>query len=422
MTQATVNLQPIQVSLDDLYLDPNNPRFAKSLNLDATVPDEKVAAVQEGVRRLFVIDGAAAQNADDDEETEEDIFNIADLVNSMKELGFIPIDQVVVRKLSDGSSKYVVIEGNRRICSAKYLAALPLPTDPQKRLPLESARATLKNIDVLLLVTEGLSEAVIHDQIGVVLGLRHFGAVLEWGLLAKAVNIYNEYKLIPPYQEVFTLDGLRLSQLMARLSQSRADLTNALRTYVVYLQLQEVFTTTPPRPTHYSLLQACVVNRKLHAAGFIVQDSQTYRVDQATLERLNLVCEFGTRDMSDLKNILPDPKAVKKLAVLVATAAGHEDDAVRAFASSLREEVYVKDRSLDDAANHLKSFLSDRIWTEALGNLLDKVSAPSDSRDQTIDDGMTRLNVSEFQPIGNEQMNLEEAHKAFKNLRLILNI
>jgi hypothetical protein len=424
MSQATVNLQPIQVSLDDLYLDPNNPRFAKSLNLDASVPDEKVAAAQEDVRKLFVVGNSERKAGEDgSEETEEDTFNIADLVNSMEEIGFIPIDQIVVRKLSNAPDKYLVVEGNRRVCSAKYILSKPLPTEPNALKVRQAVLATLSSIDALLLVTEGLSETVIHDQIGVVLGLRHFGAVLPWGVLAKAVNIYNEYKLISPSQETFAVEGWRLAQLMARLSQSRSDLTNALKTYIVYLQLQDAFPTTPPRPTHYSLLQACVLNRKLQGAGFIVQDGGTYKIDEASLERLYLVCEFGIRDrLADDQKILRDPKTVNKLAGLVHTAAGHEDSAVRAFASSLRDEVYHKDRSLEDATNHLKSFMSDRIWTEALDKLLAKVTAPSGSKFPTPDDEVERLNIDDFHPIGNDQLHLEEADKAFKNLRRILGL
>ena len=422
MSKATVNLQPIQVSLHDLYLDPNNPRFAKNLNLDALVADEKVAAAQDAVRKLFVIDGSGQQaNDEEGEESEEDTFDISDLVKSMEEIGFIPIDQVVVRKLSNDPKKYLVIEGNRRICSAKHLLELTPPSNPEKLTRHLAALSTLDKIDVLLMETDGLSEAQIHGQIGVVLGLRHFGAVLPWGTLAKAVNIYNEYKQISPVQAEFTRDAARLSQLAARLSQSRSDLTNALKTYVVYLQLQEAYPSSGPKPTHYSLLQACVLNRKLQGANFITQNPQTFQVDQASLEQLHHYCEFGVRDgLLEDQKILKDPKAVNKLAALVHAAAAHAVAPVRAFASSLVNEVYHKDYTLEDAANHLKSFMIEQIWTQALGNLLDKVYAPPGSCMPSPDDEAERLDVAKFKPIGNELMQLEEAEKAFKNLRRIL--
>ena len=257
-----------------------------------------------------MVDGAGMLTDDDDtDEAEEDTFNIGDLVNSMKQIGFIPIDQVVVKKLSCDPTKYIVIEGNRRISAAKYLKSLDLPTEPEKAKAQKAARDTLESIDVLLLVTDGLSDEVIHDQIGVVLGLRHFGSVLGWGTLAKAVNIYSEYKLISPAQDDFVLDNARLGQLVARLSQSRANLTNALKTYVVYLQLQEAYPTSPPRPVDYSLLQACVVNRKLQAAEFIGQNQSTYKLNQESLERLHQVCEFGNRaELRDEQKILKIPR------------------------------------------------------------------------------------------------------------------
>jgi hypothetical protein len=84
--------------------------------------------------------------------------------------------------------------------------------------------------------------------------------------------------------------------------------------------------------------------------------------------------------------------------------------------------VFHKERSLEDASNHLKSFMSDRVWTEALNKLLDKVAAPPEEGIEMPDDGAERLCVSNFHPIGNELMQLEEAQKAFKNLRRILDL
>src|SRR5580765_4338097 len=116
MSEATVKLQSIRVGLDQLYLDPNNPRFAKNLDLPEKVADEKVAEAQQRLYGLFVNEQDSETGVDEDDWQAEvgavGAVRIGDLVRSMLEIGFVPIDRVVVRKLEGSNSNYVVIEGN----------------------------------------------------------------------------------------------------------------------------------------------------------------------------------------------------------------------------------------------------------------------------------------------------------------------
>ena len=426
MSDASVCLKPLRVSLDHLYLDPNNPRFAKSMNLPESVPDSDIASVQQRLEKRFVKDADSDVIPDDDEsEAEEGDVRIGDLIRSMNEIGFVPIDRVVVRELGHAPGDYVVIEGNRRVRAAKYLRGLPVGSlDPEKRRQHERILETLIELDVLLLDTAGLSSQQLHDQIGVILGLRHFGQVLPWGPLAKAVNIYHEYMNALPALEEFQLDAKRVSQVVVRLSQTRAGVVSALQTYVAYKQLQEAFTTGEPKPSHYSLLQACVTNRKLLAARFVERDGNTYQISAASLENLHSACEFESRDsMAEEAKILSDPKSVSSFAGLIADSENHTDAAVKAFAASLRAEVLVKDRPLGDAVDNLRSFKSDRVWTESLDKLLEKVGDPSGGiPEPQSETKKQRLLLSDFSPTGNDLLRLEEARKAFRNVRTILDV
>src|ERR1700687_1237965 len=225
MSDPSVRLKELKVDLDSLLLDPNNPRFAKSLNLPKEVSDDEVEGRQADLRRLFVTtQGPQSAPQDDDSEPDEGAIYIDDLISSMREIGFIPIDRIVVRELeskSPAKQSYVVIEGNRRVSAAKFLYEHK-ETDSEKKKKHNAIVKTLKSLDVLLLVTDDLSAADIHHQTGVILGLRHFGSVLAWGTLAKAVNIYNEYRNIEPAQGSFKLDANRVSQVAIRLSESRS--------------------------------------------------------------------------------------------------------------------------------------------------------------------------------------------------------
>jgi hypothetical protein len=422
MSDASVRLKPIKAALDHLFLDPNNPRFAKSLNLPGSVLDTDIVAAQERLEKLFVNEkDSDAASDDDDSEAEEGAVRIGDLICSMQEIGFVPIDRVVVRQLDHSAGDYVVIEGNRRVRSAKYLRTLKVGQGDRERH--EEVLRTLNELDVLLLDTDGLSSQQRHDQIGVILGLRHFGQVLPWGTLAKAVNIYHEYMNAEPAQAEFRLDNKRISQVATRLSQTRSGVMSALKTYIGYRQLQDAFPNGQPKPGHYSLLQACATNRKLGAASYIEQDGNTFQLSAASLENLNTACEFENRDtLSEEKKILKDPKSVSSFAGLIAAAANHRDSATKAFATSLKAEVLAKERSLNDAVDNLRSFESDRVWTESLVALLLKVVEPGAPPGSVGEVEKQRLLLKDFMPAGNDLLRLEEARKAFRNVRTILGI
>lgn len=411
-----VELKEIRVPLKDLFLDPNNPRFAKSLNLPKELLDAEIPGAQAELRGRFINERDTDPGADEEGVEIEGPIRIGELVRSMEEIGFVPIDRVVVRKLAKGG--YVVIEGNRRVSAAKHLVDRGPTGTPEEREKFKEILPTLQTLDVLELVTGGLTPQQLHDQIGVILGLRHFGSVLPWEPLAKAVNIYNEYRKLPPAQAEFKFDPARLSKIGILLSESRPGVRDALRTYVAYLQLQEAFPHAQPKPDHYSLLQACVTNRKLNTARFVEQDLNTYQLSAASLEMLSIACEFGNRDQLDEgQKILPKPQSVSRLASLVEHATSHKDTAVRAFASSLRDEVLTKERTLEDAVANLRTFLSQRVWTESLETLMDKVDEPGQQSK-----GAQKLHLNDFQASGNDALKLDDARKAFKNVRLILKV
>src|SRR5438445_12041627 len=94
MKRAPAKLTMAQLSLDDLLLDPNNPRFVEDLDLKDEAPDEKVEALQDEALKRF------RTKADEDREgDDESFFGVHDLIESMSQIGFVSIDRVVVRKL-----------------------------------------------------------------------------------------------------------------------------------------------------------------------------------------------------------------------------------------------------------------------------------------------------------------------------------
>lgn len=94
------------VSLQNLLLDPNNYRF-RDADSYVTVEENDVAKPDVQRRTSGLLLGRNAEN-------------IRDLNESFKKNGFLPVDQIQVRRIKD-SSKYIVVEGNRRVATLKYL-------------------------------------------------------------------------------------------------------------------------------------------------------------------------------------------------------------------------------------------------------------------------------------------------------------
>lgn len=151
-------LVPIEIDLDNIHLDPNNPRFI-SMNWD-TISQGQIT--EESTQRKVM-------------KYLEDNFSVDRLVSNMEINGFLPIDRVVVKKINDND--YVVLEGNRRICAAKILK--------QKHLddPTFFSEEIIDSISKIscLEYTGSNTEASWIFQ-----GLRHIMGIQEWSAFNKA--------------------------------------------------------------------------------------------------------------------------------------------------------------------------------------------------------------------------------------------
>lgn len=94
-------MEPERVRLDQVYLDPNNPRL--EVLKREPVPDERVTelGVQQGCLEHLKALG------------------VKDLVGSIRTSGFCTIDRIVLKRLD--KNNYIVVEGNRRVASLKIL-------------------------------------------------------------------------------------------------------------------------------------------------------------------------------------------------------------------------------------------------------------------------------------------------------------
>ncbi|PWU19860.1 MAG: hypothetical protein C5B50_05370 [Verrucomicrobia bacterium] len=152
------------VSIDCVYLDPNNPRFwSEQTQKTADVPDIKVPEETHQSRTRARISN----------------HGIEELKNSILRNGFLPLDRVVVRELAGLPGKYVAVEGNRRLAALKTLREQINDGTVAETNITEEYLQTLKNatdnIDVL--VYEGSDT---KDIAWILQGIRHIGGIRDW--------------------------------------------------------------------------------------------------------------------------------------------------------------------------------------------------------------------------------------------------
>jgi len=165
-------LVPLSVRLDELLLDPNNPRFSElgeELNTvsEARFADDKVQA-----------------NAFD--RMKNPMFDVAELRDTIKTIGFLPMDRIVVREWkgpSEAPKKYVIVEGNRRVAALKWLKDLH---DTGKETFDDQKLKNITEFQCLLLQTD-LAPA---SATLILPGLRHVSGVKEWGAYQKAKAVH----------------------------------------------------------------------------------------------------------------------------------------------------------------------------------------------------------------------------------------
>lgn len=182
-----IDLKPAKINLDNLFLDPNNPRFASE---DISpLPESRITEPKIQERLIESM-------------TKE--IGIDDLVESIQKYGFIKIDRIVVRRL-DGNN-YLVLEGNRRVASLKYLINLhnngKLSLDP-------NILNTLNEIEVLVYTGDK------PDIAWIIQGLRHLTGVKTWPKLQRAKflteKFFEEKNL--GFREIARLTGMKSNEV-----------------------------------------------------------------------------------------------------------------------------------------------------------------------------------------------------------------
>jgi hypothetical protein len=201
------SLSFLDVSIDQLFLDPNNPRYAE-LNVEANVPDERVT--EPGVQaRAF-------------DRMLDDRFDTRELKESIRTAGYLPMDRMVVVPL--GNDQYRVVEGNRRLTALKSL----LEDQAAGEIELsESSAASIKLVPVVAIVDDNKASREYTARL--FQGVRHLASVKSWGPYEQAQLVYRmleEGDSLLSIRQVLGLTGPRVKQLrrvFLAMEQMRSD-------------------------------------------------------------------------------------------------------------------------------------------------------------------------------------------------------
>jgi len=394
------------ISIENLFLDPNNPRLKTYFEDEDLVEDSNIISTQRSLEKRFTT--KEIRDADINGETK-----IGDLYTSMKEIGFVAIDRVVVRKIncSDNLNKYLVIEGNRRISTVKIILKRYNNQEEEfreytERKKISSHLPSFQNISCMLLETEGLSNDQIEQKIGVILGLRHHGSLLEWDPMPKAYNIYKQYMSLAPRLDVFILKQVRIKSTGEQLSVASADVKKCLRTYIVYQQLAAIFTV---KPKYYSLIETALSNSNLK--DYFKSEPQTFRLDDVSLEKMDKVCQFQVRGNTSSQNIISEPRDFNNFGLLIKET-NSENENVRNQAKRLLNEL-LNDTSDDEseASTTLNTAIDEIINFKKKLFWVDKVKESLGLYE--------KLDVNDYTGDGNERANKDKLQKLVTRFRLL---
>lgn len=181
-------------AISSLYLDPNNYRF-KDKAAYVEVPEAQYTDNAIQLRTFSFVAG----NRNED---------IKDLVESFKQNGFLPVDQIQVRRIDD--KKIIVIEGNRRVAALKLLAQ-----EHENNYSIGKLDpAIFKAVPVALYSTESSAKHKI------LMGLKHISGNKKWPAINQAKLIYS----------LITEENLSEDEVCSSIGIGRPELRSTLRT------------------------------------------------------------------------------------------------------------------------------------------------------------------------------------------------
>lgn len=231
--------------------------------------------------------------------------SLKDLQKSIKANGFLPIERIVVSKI-DGTDRYLVIEGNRRVAALKNLRE-------QSEASIEIPERVIDTFSAVpCVVVEDDGEFPFFKQ--TLMGIRHVGGIKEWGG-------YQRAKLIADLIDDHNIDS---SEVSDRLGLSVQEVNRRYRAFSALKQMEEdedyaEYVTPAMYPIFHEAISLPVVRNWLGWSN----DSCSFNDETTLYQFYDLITptpgEGGAKDkdpklktysdVRELKRILPNTDA-----------------------------------------------------------------------------------------------------------------
>jgi len=314
----------LQVSLDSLYLDPNNFRFAYHPDYHKVDSDDVFNGDVQRRTTMFVLG--------------RDQANVQDLISSFKQNGWLELDPIFVKKQG---RRYLVIEGNRRVATLKHLQ------ERYEASAIDLGRLKPTNFSQLPVVLHAAADELRHL---LMMGLHHISGKRRWPAVSRAMAIKRLH------------EHLDANAVCNSLGITKRDFNLSMRTLALVDAYKESDFGDQFESDHYNLLREVLTSPSMR--DWLGWDNDTLRAaNGSNLERLfqwmSTEPEPDDHDrddtrgpvsvdpvlttvghVRDMAKFIDDPRAVKELeetrSLQQATLASEiavKNDIDRAFAS-----------------------------------------------------------------------------------------
>ncbi len=262
-------LRNVTVSPDILLLDPKNPRIILKTSRPADYTLQQLASDEVQDYILSVIDKAE--------------FHLSELIESIRDIGFLDQGNRMIIEHVNGTDKFLVLDGNRRLTAIKHLLSNPSALSPRILESIESFRA----YELVLTDTGKYSR---DEVIFKLLGMLHLKGQLEWGAMERALYIYQAYasELNKHWRLDEPIYDVDCSSACAKtLGMKPQEVRNELAIYSIYSQLKNE--GCPVKEEHYTLLNMAVRTQGMNYDYFGF-NLYALKFSQKGLERFNNLC------------------------------------------------------------------------------------------------------------------------------------
>lgn len=280
------DLRNITVPPEKLLLDPNNPRIMLKIDNSIDYTSQELASEEVQKYILSVVDKAE--------------FHVAELIESIRHSGFLDIGSRMIVERIDSTSKYLVIEGNRRLTAIKHLLSNPADLSPR-------VLASIKSISANELVFTDNRQHTRKEVIFRLLGMIHLKGQLVWGAMENALYVSQAYKYELEKQlwwfgeSIYEVGCARACA--ETLEMTLREVREELAICSVYSQLHDQGYAV--KEDNYTLIDLAVHTPGINNEYFEF-DLDILKLSNEGLERFNKLCleeERPVRNPSDFKKV-----------------------------------------------------------------------------------------------------------------------